>query len=85
MRPPRPSYGGLESVGSEKKIPVGPLLAVVVCAFLASIIAVLVFPARDARGAVTLPPNFARSRVVGGLAKPTAMKFAPESRLFGHE
>src|SRR5215210_4005767 len=82
MRPPRPSYAGLESVGFEMKIPVGPFLVVMVCALLASIIAVLVFPARDARGAATLQPNFAQSRVVGGLASPTAMEFAPDGRLF---
>jgi glucose/arabinose dehydrogenase len=29
-----------------------------------------------------LPPYFAHSRVVGGLASPTAMEFAPDGRLF---
>ena len=32
--------------------------------------------------AATLPPNFTRSQVVGGLASPTAMDFAPDGRLF---
>jgi glucose/arabinose dehydrogenase len=53
----------------------------VVGTLLASVVAVLAFPAGSARGAVTLPPNFARSQVVGGLAKPTAMEFAPDGRL----
>jgi glucose/arabinose dehydrogenase len=54
----------------------------VVCTMLASVVAVLAFPANSARGAATLPPNFARSQVVGGLADPTAMEFAPDGRLF---
>jgi glucose/arabinose dehydrogenase len=54
----------------------------VLCALLASVVAVLAFSADSARGAATLPPNFARSQVVGGLARPTAMEFAPDGRLF---
>ena len=57
-------------------------MAMVVCTMLASVVAVLAFPANSARGAATLPPNFARSQVVGGLADPTAMEFAPDGRLF---
>jgi glucose/arabinose dehydrogenase len=72
----------LETVRSEKGILGGLLLAMVVWTLLASVVAVLAFPANSARGAVTLPPNFARSQVVGGLAKPTAMEFAPDGRLF---
>jgi glucose/arabinose dehydrogenase len=52
------------------------------CGLLASVVAVLAFSANSARGAATLPPNFARSQVVGGLASPTAMEFAPDGRLF---
>ena len=52
------------------------------CALLASVAAVLVSSANSARGAAMLPPNFARSQVVGGLASPTAMDFAPDGRLF---
>jgi glucose/arabinose dehydrogenase len=52
------------------------------CALLASVLAALVFPASDARGAATVPANFAHSRVVGGLVNPTAMDFAPDGRLF---
>ena len=54
----------------------------VVCALLASVVAILAFSANPARGAATLPPNFARSQVVGGLVEPTAMEFAPDGRLF---
>jgi len=54
----------------------------VFCALLASVVAVLALSANFARGAATLPPNFARSQVVGGLASPTAMEFAPDARLF---
>ena len=54
----------------------------VLCALLASVAAVLVFSANSAQGAATLPPTFARSQVVGGLANPTAMEFAPDGRLF---
>jgi glucose/arabinose dehydrogenase len=69
--------------GSLRKGDVGGLLlAMVVSTLLASVVAVLVFPANSARGAATLPPNFARSQVVGGLADPTAMEFAPDGRLF---
>jgi glucose/arabinose dehydrogenase len=57
-------------------------LAMVLCALLASVVAVLALSANSARGAATLPPNFARSQVVGGLASPTAMEFAPGGRLF---
>jgi glucose/arabinose dehydrogenase len=71
-----------EKMRSEKGIPGGLLIAMVVCAMLASVVAVLAFYANPARGAATLPPNFARSQVVGGLAEPTAMEFAPDGRLF---
>ena len=54
----------------------------VVCALLASVVTVLASSADPARGAATLPPNFARSQVVGGLSNPTAMEFAPDGRLF---
>ena len=63
-------------------IPGGLLLAMLLCALLASVAAVLAFSADSAQGAATLPPNFARSQVVGGLASPTAMEFAPDGRLF---
>ena len=76
------SYAGSETVHSDKGIVGGLLLAMVVSTSLASVVAVLVFPANSARGAATLPPNFARSQVVGGLADPTAMEFAPDGRLF---
>jgi glucose/arabinose dehydrogenase len=69
-------------VPTEKGILRGLLLAMVVCALFASVVAVLAFSANSARGAATLPPNFARSQVVGGLASPTAMEFAPDGRLF---
>ncbi len=80
MRPAHSSYARLETVGSEKRSLGETLLAVVVCALLASAVAVLAFPASNARGATTLPPNFTHSRVVGGLASPTAMEFAPDGR-----
>jgi glucose/arabinose dehydrogenase len=76
------SYTSSETVRSEKGILGGLLLAMVLCALLASVVAVLAFSFNSARGATTLPPNFARSQVVGGLAKPTAMEFAPDGRLF---
>src|SRR5215217_8508294 len=82
MRPVHCSYARSETIGSEKRILGGLLLAVVVCMLLASAVAVLAFPARSARGAATLPPDFVRSQVVGGLAHPTAMEFAPDGRLF---
>ena len=53
----------------------------VLCVLLASVAAVLAFSANSAQGAAALPPNFARSQVVG-LASPTAMEFAPDGRLF---
>ena len=52
------------------------------CALLASVAAVLASSANSAQGAATLPPNFTRSQVVGGLASPTTMEFAPDGRLF---
>ncbi|HEX5848021.1 MAG TPA: PQQ-dependent sugar dehydrogenase [Rubrobacter sp.] len=67
---------------SERRTRGGPVLAAVVCALLATILVALVFPARDARGAATVPDGFAHSRVVGGLTNPTAMDFAPDGRLF---
>jgi glucose/arabinose dehydrogenase len=54
----------------------------VLFALSACVVAVLAFSANSAQGAATLPPNFARSQVVGGLASPTAMEFAPDGRLF---
>ena len=71
-----------ETVRSGKGIPGGLLLAVLLCALLSSVAAVLALSANSAQGAATLPPNFARSQVVGGLASPTAMEFAPDGRLF---
>jgi glucose/arabinose dehydrogenase len=71
-----------ETVRSERGIPGRLLLVMVLCALLASVAAVLAFSANSAQGAATLPPNFARSQVVGGLASPTAMEFAPDGRLF---
>jgi glucose/arabinose dehydrogenase len=76
------SYATPETVRPEKGILGWLLLAMVVCILLASVVAVLAFPANSARGAATLPPNFARSQVIGGLARPTAMEFAPDGRLF---
>ena len=54
----------------------------VLCALLACVVAAVAFSASSARAGATLPPNFARSQVVGGLASPTAMEFAPDGRLF---
>lgn len=82
MRSFQSSYARSQTVRSEKGILGGLLLAMVICALLASVVAVLAFSANSARGAATLPPNFARSQVVGGLASPTAMEFAPDGRLF---
>ena len=82
MRSFHSCYASSQTVRSEKGILGGLLLAMVVCALLASGVAVLAFSANSARGAATLPPNFARSQVVGGLASPTAMEFAPDGRLF---
>ena len=82
MRPVHAAYARSETVGSEKRTLGGLPLAVVVCALLASVVAVMVFPARSAQGAPTLPPDFARSQVAGGLTSPTAMEFAPDGRLF---
>jgi glucose/arabinose dehydrogenase len=71
-----------ETGSSGKVFPGGLLLAMLLCALLASVAVVLAFSANSAQGAATLPPNFARSQVVGGLASPTAMEFAPDGRLF---
>jgi glucose/arabinose dehydrogenase len=76
------SYASSRTVRSEKGNPGGLLLAMVLCGLLACVVAVLVFSANSARAGATLPPNFARSQVVGGLANPTAMEFAPDGRLF---
>ena len=54
----------------------------VLCSLVACVVAVVAFPLNTARAGATLPPNFARSQVVGGLASPTAMEFAPDGRLF---
>ena len=82
MRPFCFSRASLKTVRPEKVIPGGLLVAMVVCALLASVVAILAFSANSARGAATLPSNFAQSQVVGGLASPTAMEFAPDGRLF---
>ena len=82
MRSFQSSYARSQTVRSEKGILGGLLLAMVIFALLASVVAVLAFSANSARGAATLPPNFARSQVVGGLVSPTAMEFAPDGRLF---
>jgi glucose/arabinose dehydrogenase len=82
MSPSRSACAGPQSVGAEKRILVAPLLAMVICTLFACLVAVLVFSPSDARGAATLPRNFAHSRVVGGLVSPTAMDFAPGGRLF---
>ena len=82
MRSFQSSYARSQTGRSEKGILGGLLLAMLICALLASVVAVLAFSANSARGAATLPPNFARSQVVGGLASPTAMEFAPDGRLF---
>src|SRR5919112_1217214 len=71
-----------ETGRSGKEIPGGLLLPMLLCALLAFVAVVLAFSANSAQGAATLPPNFARSQVVGGLASPTAMEFAPDGRLF---
>jgi glucose/arabinose dehydrogenase len=76
------SYASSKTVRSEKGILGRLLLAMVLCALLASVVAVLAFSANSARGAATLPSNLARSQVVGGLASPAAMEFAPDGRLF---
>jgi glucose/arabinose dehydrogenase len=54
----------------------------VLCAVFASVVAVVALSFNSARAGATLPPNFARSQVVSGLASPTAMEFAPDGRLF---
>jgi glucose/arabinose dehydrogenase len=54
----------------------------VLFALLATVVAVVAFSFNSARAGATLPPNFARSQLVGGLASPTAMEFAPDGRLF---
>jgi glucose/arabinose dehydrogenase len=82
MRSARSSYATSETTRSDKGIVGGLLLAMGICTLLASVVAFLAFPADSAQGAATLPPNFARSQVVGGLASPTAMEFAPDGRLF---
>jgi glucose/arabinose dehydrogenase len=77
------SYASSKAVRCEKGILGGLLLAMVLfCGLLASVVAVLAFSSNSARAGATLPPNFARSQVVGGLASPTAMEFAPDGRLF---
>jgi len=76
------SYTTSETVHSDKGISGGLLLAMVLFALLATVVAVVAFSANSARAGATLPPNFARSQLVGGLASPTAMEFAPDGRLF---
>jgi glucose/arabinose dehydrogenase len=58
------------------------LLAAMAVSSLASVGALLTLPMGSARGAVILPSGFTRSQVVGGLARPTDMEFAPDGRLF---
>lgn len=82
MRRANSFCAGSETAGSEKGVPSRLLLAMAVCTLLASVAAVLAFPARSAQGAPTVPPDFARSQVAGGLASPTAMEFSPDGRLF---
>ena len=82
MRRAHSSCTGSETAGSEKGVLGALLLAMVVCTVLATVLAALALPARPARGAPTLPSDFARSQVADGLASPTAMEFAPDGRLF---
>ena len=67
MRSFQSSYARSQTGRSEKGILGRLMLAMVLCGLLASVVAVLAFSANSARGAATLPPNFARSQVVGGL------------------
>jgi glucose/arabinose dehydrogenase len=76
------SFARSETARSEKGNLGELLLAMVVCTLLASVVAVLALPESSARVGATLPSNFAHSRVVGGLANPTAMDFASDGRLF---
>jgi hypothetical protein len=59
------SYASSKTVRPEKGM---LLLAMVLCGLLASVVAVVAFSSNSARAGATLPPNFARSQVVGGLA-----------------
>jgi glucose/arabinose dehydrogenase len=76
------SYASSKTVRFEEGTLGGMLLAIVLFALLASVVAAVAFSFNSARGAATLPPNFAHSQVVGSLANPTAMEFAPDGRLF---
>jgi glucose/arabinose dehydrogenase len=78
----RRSYPGCETASSGESSSDGLLLALMVCLLLASMVALLVFPAGPARGAATFPTNFSGSLVADGLVAPTAMDFAPDGRLF---
>jgi glucose/arabinose dehydrogenase len=82
MRTHNSSYTSSQTVRSERGILGGLLFAIVLCALFASVVAVVAFSANSARAGATLPPNFTRSQLVGGLASPTAMEFAPDGRLF---
>jgi glucose/arabinose dehydrogenase len=59
-----------------------PLAAMTVVAVLASVGVLVAVPISSAQSAVTLPPGFAQTKVVGGLTKPIDMEFAPDGRLF---
>jgi len=82
VRPFCSSYASSKTVRSEREFLGGLLLAMVLCGLLASVVAVRAFSANPARAGATLSSNFTRSQVVGGLASPTAMEFAPDGRLF---
>ena len=58
------------------------VFATVALALLASVATLLFLPIGPAQGAVSLPPGFTQSPVVGGLTGPTDMEFAPDGRLF---
>jgi glucose/arabinose dehydrogenase len=76
------SYDSSKTVRFEEGTLGGMLVAIVLFALLASVVAAVAFSFNSARAGATLPPNFAHSQVVGGLASPTAMEFAPDGRLF---
>ena len=58
------------------------VFATIALALLASVATLLFLPIGPAQGAVSLPPGFTQSPVVGGLTGPTDMEFAPDGRLF---
>jgi hypothetical protein len=59
----------------------GYRLLVVALALLAGLASFIAF-GRPAHGAGELPDDFDHIRLAGGLKSPTAMKFAPDGRLF---